>query len=123
MPPPSGQQDIQGVDEDQNPEDVEIENDVDDETMSGKNKLFLFCSFVSIFMVEIYFTGDNDVFNHPALLSELDSLTEPPSLESMTRSVTKQNFECFVEKTLCFSDLQYFMLADHPHFQEGASLF
>jgi len=45
VPPPSGQQDIQGVDEDQNPEDVEIENDVDDETMSGKNKLFLFFYF------------------------------------------------------------------------------
>ncbi len=27
--------------------------------------------------------GDNDVFNQPSLLSELDSLTEPPSLESL----------------------------------------
>jgi hypothetical protein len=33
----------------------------------------------------IFILGDNDVFNQPSLLSELDSLTEPPSLESLSR--------------------------------------
>ena len=49
------------AEEDASIEDAEAENDVDDETMSG----------------------DNDVFNQPSLLSDLDSLTEP-SLESLT---------------------------------------
>ena len=39
-----------------------------------------------------FFPGDNDVFNQPSLLSDLDSLTEPPSLESLSNMTSRSGF-------------------------------
>ncbi len=56
-------------------------------TVSNFIKLLQFFNLLFVF-----FTGDNDVFNQPSLLSDLDSLTEPPSLESLSNMTSRSGF-------------------------------